>query len=292
MENYLSAVVIKLRAKNHLTIHSHMGLAVQRLFKESMRRLDVPLTFEDTVEFQPYTVSGLMEPFHYNERTRPLLGKVKPGDTAWIRWVGLTSEVVAALNRLVETLPEELEIDKNQYWQVADAPIWDNRIHPWAGSTTYEKLWQKHLKSEPAHRLSFEFGTPTTFKSSGNWMPLPHPMLFFGSLDRRWSAFSPREISPELPAFIEYALPLNDFDGWTEDVPATGRKTMTGFMGKASFSLRDDHEAITALYPVLGDEVRSQYATLSRHVSLLGEYAFYGGVGSKSAMGMGMVRQV
>ncbi len=290
MENHLAAVVINLRATHHFTIHNHMGLAVQRLFKTCMSHLDEPVHFGQA-EFQPYTVSGLMEPLHSNFQTRALLRKVMPGDTAWIRFTALNSATVSALNMLMANFPDKVAID-HQTWQVVEEPIWDNRLHKWAGHTSYEKLWNKAILTPPPSSLTFEFATPTTFKSAGNWLPLPYPPTVFNSLLQRWLTFSPRPLPEEMKAFLETMLPLSRFEAFAEQVSGKQGRRIAGFLGEATFVLRDDSEAVEGFQSATGrlDHVLSH--RLACFAQMLAEFSLFSGIGSKTAMGMGMSRRI
>lgn len=288
MENHLAAVVIPLRATQSYTVRNHLGLAVQRLFKNCMSHLEEPVHFSQA-EFQPYTVSGLMEPFDAKRPTRVLLGRVKPGDKAWIRFTALNSVTVAAVNMLMADFPDKLAID-HQTWEIPEAPIWDTRLHPWAGHTSYEKLWNKAVLSGPPHKLRFEFATPTTFKSGGNWLPLPYPPAIFNSLLQRWFMFSPRPLPEEMKIFLESMLPLSRFDAFAEHVVGKQGKQIAGFVGDATFVLRDDDEAMESFQAATGRPVRMLRYRLACFAQMLAEFGVFSGVGSKTAMGMGMTR--
>jgi CRISPR-associated endoribonuclease Cas6 len=165
-------------------------------------------------------------------------------------------------------------------------------VHPWAGTTSFEKIWDRARENHPPQEIHLEFATPATFKSSGNWIPLPHPILLFGSLVRKWVFFAPNvyHTPPELEPFIEYMLPLNVYDCWSESVRGKNRKNLQGFMGNASYNIRSDEEAQTALKDAL--QQSAEVDRLARQIRLLADFAFYSGIGSKTAMGMGMVRQI
>lgn len=285
----LAAMVIKIRANNDCKLHRHMGLAVQRLFKAMMHDLD--FRFNQS-EHQPYSVSGVMEPYQPDKPTQSILRKVQAGDEAWIRFAGLSDEVIDHMREIAMDMPPQLEIDKNQFWEVVEAPIWDARLHPWAGRSTYGKLSEIPYEMKPPSEIRFEFATPTTFKSSGNWVPLPHPMLVFGSLDRKWCALAPEsyQTSVLLPTFIEIMLPLVDFDCQITMSRGKKRLDIPGFVGDAIYHIRRDTEAVTLFSNAIREFGEGYVDDLSRSLYSLSEFAFFAGIGSKCAMGMGMSR--
>ena len=148
--------------------------------------------------------------------------------------------------------------------------------HPWAGTCSFEELYNNGLvwaRAPKPDLLGFRFITPTAFRivNSRLNMPLPYPRLVFQSLANKWNTFAP------MPLWIDWS----DFDRWitlarfslNTKALAFGSFKQVGFVGECWFLV--DPQAKSMLRQAL---------------YTLAQFAFYAGVGRKTTMGMGMVR--
>jgi CRISPR-associated endoribonuclease Cas6 len=128
-------------------------------------------------------------------------------------------------------------------------------------SSSFEKL----VQTTPQDALKLEFVTPTSFKQEDAIQPFPLPELVFAGLLRRWNTFAPD------------GLKL-DRQNWTGWVTAFDLKTHTlrmksdeiGSQGWVRYRFPDPEQA--------------------RIATILAHFAFFAGVGRKTAMGMGQTR--
>jgi CRISPR-associated endoribonuclease Cas6 len=157
----------------------------------------------------------------------------------------------------------------------------------WAGYTGLDDLcrrWQNGPLKEAAHKIELHFASGVMFSLGSNKNGLgrflefyPSPEMFFGSIEARW-----RELT-NLPSPMENKK-LRDYARETIVVSAYNMKTVLrhywgkphiGGLGSITYELRD-----TANREMTG------------FLNLLADFAFYSGVGAKTAMGMGQIRRL
>ena len=135
--------------------------------------------------------------------------------------------------------------------------------HPWVGSSDYALLAKTPKISGD---ITLNFLSPTSFKQRQDIQPFPLPELVFGNLLRRWNTFTP----------VELQFPVIDWHGLTSayELKTHALKMESGAEIGAKGWVR---------YRFLDPE-QSKIATVLAH------FAFFSGVGRKTAMGMGQVR--
>lgn len=118
-------------------------------------------------------------------------------------------------------------------------------------------------------RAVLRFLSPTTFRRDGQAYPLPDPVLVYGSLWRKWQAFSdlpaPPALFDELLAALALSRAAVHTRGWQ-----FSRYLLTGFTGVAEFVLTQPVSLDAALL----------FGALSR-------FARYASVGLRTTMGLG-----
>lgn len=137
--------------------------------------------------------------------------------------------------------------------------------HRWVGSSEYSIIAKTPKASDD---LTLNFLSPTSFKlkEGQGIQPFPLPEAVFGSLQRRWNAFAPEEL--QLPAI-----------NWRGLVSAYELKTKTIRM-ESGIEIGAEGW-VRYLFP---DPEQARIATILAH------FAFFAGVGRKTAMGMGQTR--
>ena len=131
--------------------------------------------------------------------------------------------------------------------------------------------------SPPSSRLALRFASPTVFRSSGVNVPLPLPGLVFEGLARRWNAFGPLRIPPEVRRFADERMVISRYQLRTERVTFGDegeRGAYPGFVGVCGYAFRG----------------RDRYWMGLIH--LLAAFALYAGVGTRTTMGLGQTRPV
>jgi CRISPR-associated endoribonuclease Cas6 len=153
--------------------------------------------------------------------------------------------------------------------------IQDAAQHPWAGQTHYESLLARYWESPPPGQFTFQFASPTVFRSNQLYTPLPLPRLVFESLHRRWNHFSLQTIPDDFLAFARDSLVIRDFQIRTRHVrikKGGAWRQIPGFVGRCTF----------------GAVIQDQYWLKWGH--LLAAFALYAGVGKNTSMGFGQTR--
>ncbi len=167
----------------------------------------------------------------------------------------------------------------------------------WAGFTTFAGLVEQVkatslLVEQP---LKLEFAAITTFSRNSSkergynnhFAILPLPQYVFSGLARRWQELAPPELAhlvqrERIEAYIqEEGMIIGDYElrpHWVTFVKHRQR----GFAGTCSYILRGVDEPTSLDSPI----------TVRQQLLLLARLAFYSGVGSKTAMGMGQTRLV
>jgi len=119
--------------------------------------------------------------------------------------------------------------------------------------------------------VTFEFTSPTCFKSERVQLLFPEPKLVFSSLLRKWNAFSPVKLPAELAEDFA-AIKVASFDLRTQLVRFSKYKII-GSTGRITYALPKDSAHLQAL-------------------NALADFAFYCGTGAKTTMGMGQTRRL
>lgn len=271
----LLSTVITLTPSKPATLPSNLGRATHAWFLDRVRVGDLALAeaLHASNQERPFTVSNLWGAF------RPEKGQISlaPETTCFLRLTSLSAQLSSLLEagNLLPREGETVELLDNSFRVLRVAR--DPETHPWASAMTYEALVQRHTLApyEPSPRLALLFASPTVFRSDGVNVLLPLPGLVFGSLARRWNAFSPIRIPDEVRRFAEECLLVSRYRLRTEFVrfgEAGEHGANPGFVGTCSYTFR----------------VRDRYWMGLIH--LLARFALYAGIGARTSMGLGQCR--
>lgn len=267
----LTSLVLRVRIDQATRLPAELGRASQALLLRLIQARDAALSarLHDGEGPRPYTASNLV----LGRRVQGSL-IAAPEESGWLRFTGLTEEVSACLCRLADDPPEVVDMDGCPL-RVVGATL-DATQHPWAAQSDYQTLATRHLLAgeTPSARLTLEFASPTTFRSSGRYVPMPLPELVFGSLLERWQAFAPVALSPEVRRFAAEMVVVSRYMLRTRSLPAKEGGLHIGFIGQVTFhTLNRDRYWLSVL-------------------NLLADYAFFSGVGYGTAVGLGQVRGI
>jgi CRISPR-associated endoribonuclease Cas6 len=135
---------------------------------------------------------------------------------------------------------------------------------PWVGSSDYLLLAKISTTSD---ELLLKLLSPTSFKlNSGQGIqPFPLPESVFGNLQRRWNVFAPEEWQFSK---IQWSGLVSDYDLKTQKIKMDNSVEI-GAVGWVRYRFPDPEQA--------------------RRATILAHFAFFAGVGRKTAMGMGQV---
>ena len=165
----------------------------------------------------------------------------------------------------------------------------------WTGFTSLQTLITEVQTRSVGRQaaLTLEFASLTTFnrsnqhnKAYGNFFAvLPLPMYIFPILANRWREL----VAPELAGLVQRerieqyiqddGIVISDYDLRPHTVTFTNHPQQ-GFVGRCTYQLRGPDESTTPDAPL----------TVRQQILLLAQFAFYAGIGAKTAQGMGQVR--
>jgi CRISPR-associated endoribonuclease Cas6 len=202
----------------------------------------------------PLSISGLLG----NRRQ----DGVQVGDYFYFR-IGLLD------GSLIEPLIRGFEKSETQSLVLANFPFVLRNMYALPGTHKLAGAADYALLSNPLQVLNdieLNFLSPTSFKQSYGVQTFPLPELVFGSLHRRWNIFAPQQ----------YHLPACE---WNAIVSAYELKT---------YALKMEGGAEVGVQ----GWVRYKFSNsdTARIATILANFAFFAGVGRKTAMGMGQTQ--
>lgn len=286
----LGALIVRLTAKNAVSLQSLMGRGVQTAFLSALPEATAAtLQPKETSSDRPlpYTVSGLMA----DGDTQELQGEIAAGTPAWIRVTGLSATACAALEIFHAAPPPMLDIHQT-LWDIGEI-TWD--APPWASTHTYRALMEAaYTQPTTPDTLHLLFASPTTFRSSGASVAAPVANLIFSNLADHWVAITgmPVREAKLWQAFISHHISLVEQDIKPYPIRFKDGGKDSGFIGEALYEFRPKSDALERENKALEAEVRKDYDNLCRLAAMLADYALYAGVGRKTTSGLGMCRRL
>ena len=248
-------------------------------YAELLNRLETVLLpgaaaqIHDINGLKPLACSGLLGSRAGENET------IHPGATYCVRVSSLTGAVTDALvEALLRRPPRQWRLGTVTFnvTQVACDPA----VNAWGGRTTYEALADRTFRrhnSRPDMRqtIALEFISPTSFSSPNDMqVPVPMPGLVFGSLAERWNAFSPIQLDAEARRVAEETLAISNYRLTSRVVRHKNGALRIGGVGEVTYTALTSDLHWLAVFQMLGD------------------FAFYSGVGVQTASGMGQVRRI
>jgi len=236
------------------------GRAAHGWFMHTVARLDPALATRLHAESSPRSFT--LWPALDKDRPFLRITSIDPALTAFL------------LDRWLPSLPQPVVLGHSAF---TCGPVAQRSAqHPWAGQTRYAHLMQKTTERSASQdrSLTLTFATPTLFRSNNLDVPLPSPTLVFDGLLRKWNRFAPVPMDADLKPWIETHLAVGRYRLETRLLifGHNGRDAMPGFHGQCRL-----------VFVQAGPIHRAM-------VHALAEFAFYAGIGRRTAMGMGQAR--
>jgi CRISPR-associated endoribonuclease Cas6 len=223
----------------------------------------------DLNQLKPFTISPIQGPVTVQGRS--LL--FHQTQDYWFRVTSYEAQVSHCLGVLEAQPPAHLRLLQGDF--IVQRVTSDHRAHPWAHRSSYEALYEAmQHQALAATRLALTFLSPTAFRSQGRTLLLPLPRLIFTSLLERWNRYAPFPLPPVILEAVEAGVDLTRYTLRTQMLDFD-RYRQAGFVGDCEFLVHRDLPA-----------------ALRQHLELLAAFALFSGVGYKTTMGMGQVRQV
>src|SRR5713226_458021 len=305
----LYAFLLKLRPISEGTLMPFSGELVHAAWLDWLRTAapDVANWLHEGNKRRLFTCSSLQFPFpparmQEAERNNVHL-PLTPEKTYTIRITLLLGEIFPLFYRaltdfkqstFVASKPPFMRLGR-QSFLLEEVVLNNNDATGWTGFASFADLVEAVKAKKPGDSLKLEFASLTTFnrgsvKNSayGNYYArFPLPYYVFPSLAKRWQELAPSDLASivQKERIEQYALDegiiIADYDLKPHTVKFTTH-WQPGFIGTCKYQSRGPVEIATDETPL----------TLRQQIALLGQFAFYNGVGYKTAMGMGRARSV
>ncbi len=251
----LHALIIQLGAADKGILSPTLGRAIHAQVMQwlSLGNLQLADAIHKSQE-SPISLSGLLG---YRRKAG-----TKPDDDFYFRLALLHGDLMEPLlNGLEQWGTKPLSLGQRSFVIRSIESLPGN--HPQVGSSDYALLAKTPKISGD---ITLNFLSPTSFKQSQNTQPFPLPELVFGNLHRRWNAFAPEHL--QFPA-VEWKGLTSAYELKTYSLKMEGGIEI-GTQGWVRYRFPDIEQAKLA--------------------TVLAHFAFFAGVGRKTAMGMGQVR--
>lgn len=288
------ALQLRLHPRIPGRVAANAGPQIQAAFLGLVRQIDPTLAeaLHAPNQRRPYTL-GMLEGFHSLTPARQAAAlnqgemlAVSPGQVYWLRLTMLDDAVFDTFMRvlLLKSLGLTFRIGETPFEvsRVVTRAEGADQERTWVASSTFAALHDQAGAHESYH---FEFHSPTVFslgnRSWGKYLHLfPEPANVFESLASQWENFAPPSLR-----LAEQNLTSRTIGQWCAENVVVARYTLTtshlsarkfgqvGFQGDVMYDVKGNRDAPEG-----------------RWLSTLARFAFFSGVGYKTAMGMGQTR--
>lgn len=307
----LYAFLLKLRPLQYGTLMPFSGELVHAAWLDWLRSAapDVATWLHEGNKRRLFTCSSLQFPIPVprmrNAEVDNVHLPVEPEKTYSIRVTLLLGELFPLFHQALmhynqrnssEQKPPFMRLGK-QTFLLEEVLIGNDDPSNWTGFTSFSNFAEKAqtLKLGKVETLKLEFDSLTTFnrgsaknRAYGNYHALlPLPQFVFPGLAKRWQELAPTEYANliDRQAIEQYiqddGIIITDYNLKPHQVKFTTH-IQTGFVGTCKFALRSPDEPTSGESPL----------TVRQQLFLLAQLAFYCGVGTRTAMGMGRTRVV
>jgi CRISPR-associated endoribonuclease Cas6 len=277
-EGMLYSIVLTLAPTREVAIGATMGHQAHAAFLRTMREADPALAevlHLPNLPARPFTVS----PLRGVGQARDGEVRLSPERDYFLRFTVLYPPIydrfmarfLHGAGRPVIRLGRALLLIK----EILTTP----GSHPWAGYTSWAQL---ATEARPEPGITLAFTAPTAFGfGQHEWgkkvVVLPEPDLVFGSLLRSWNNLAPPPLQLDrdaLMTYVEKHVVVKRLRGLKTQMLRFSRSPQVGFVGQVTYGLMAEDEAAHC------------------QINALADFAFYAGVGIKTAMGMGQCRRM
>jgi CRISPR-associated endoribonuclease Cas6 len=200
----------------------------------------------------------LASALHDTSTEKPFHLAMVRGETPFLV-IGAYGPLAGPVLDIADRLPRQILLNA-RWWEVSG----DTQI----STATWQELAACLLAGLPRRTVRLTFVTPTTFRSAGNYLPLPTPQALFLSLFERWQSWSPIDLGPGVPEAVQRIAIRRHR---VQSVAVQLKGLITAFVGTAEFEMRE------RIHPYVG------------LLELLSRFATYSGVGAKVSTGFGCV---
>jgi CRISPR-associated endoribonuclease Cas6 len=294
----LCAVLLQVRPRVAGLLPAHWGQLIHAGLLDWLREVDPPTAarLHEPNHDRPFTTGALWDPDRPAQAAAQDGGQRLPVSPAQAHWLRITLLDETLFSPFTQPLINPPGGARHPMLRLGAIPfaITDVILTPqaattpdaaWAGWTTYADLAARAtaLPAAQLRQLAMGFDSPTCFSDGDRpWgrrtCLLPDPERIFARLAHQWHAFAPPFLAaaadPDaVRAYARERMLIDAYALRTQRVHLK-RIALPGFLGWCAYLLPDDGA---------GDRVR-------RQIHLLAAFAFYAGIGYKTALGLGRAR--
>lgn len=267
----LLAVILELTARRSCTLPPELGRANYAQMLAWLQGLDLQLSAAvHDAQAKPLTCSTLLDAPLQEGQVR-----VAAGRRYRVRLTTLTPELTRVVAKQLNSEPPESWSLHGCDFDVTGL-VCDDQVDSLSGAAMPHEMATRALlgAGPPPPSLTLEFLSPVAFKSAEMHLPLPLPAFVWGSLAARWNALYPAEaVGGEVRRFAEEAIAVSSFHLHSEAALLSPAMLMIGAVGRATYRALTDDRYWLGVF------------------NLLADFAFYAGVGVKTAVGCGQCRR-
>lgn len=273
----LNAVVVNLIATHDGCVPLTQGALAHAAFLDLVQAADPALAarLHDSGARQPFTLSPLRElpGAHPDEGGY----RLRAGNRATLRLTLLDPDLFLAFLRRLLAAGPDLRLRIGDVTFAVESAIGAPGSHPWAGYITAGELRDR---AASASHIRLLFASPTAINlgqkaaAKQRMVLIPTPRFVFGALRGAWNRLTGDEIPLAFETWVEDFVFVREVRNWQTAVYQLKRGVHPGGYGDVIFEALDR------------DPVHL------RTLNLLADFAFYGGIGSKTTMGMGQARRL
>lgn len=263
----LLAVVLQLTAQETRALPPALGLANYAQTLEWLGAFAPALAGEvHDATAKPLTCSMLLD-----APVRERQAQVVSGESYRVRLTTLTPALSGAVARQLNSNPPA-------HWPLhgcnfaVTGVVCDPQVDGLSGAVQPAEMAEQALLSAVAQpdTVMLDFLTPVAFRSAEMHVPLPLPGFVWGGLAARWNALFPaHSLDTGARQFAEEAVAISRFLLHSEKVALARGKAVIGATGWATYRAQTDDRYWLGVF------------------NLLADFAFFAGVGVKTAMGCG-----
>ncbi|MFZ5916082.1 MAG: CRISPR system precrRNA processing endoribonuclease RAMP protein Cas6 [Chloroflexota bacterium] len=275
----IHSLAVRLTPTRPATVRATLGHQAHAAFLQTVREADPALAevlHAPQLPTRPFTVSPLLGVGQAQDG----LVTVQPDEDYFLRFTVLYQPIFEQFMARFLTGKGRPVVRLGRALFVVREILATPESSPWAGYTSFGQLARQ---AQPQDEIDLDFGSPTVFSFGRQaWglkmVPLPEPDLVFRSLWKRWNTFTFPELflDEDLLAYVAENVVVKQYHIETR-MQHFGRSPQVGFLGQVTYKLMGRGEQ--------ADRFRCQ-------LNLLADFAFYSGVGYKTAQGMGQCRRV
>ncbi|ADL12359.1 CRISPR-associated endoribonuclease Cas6 [Acetohalobium arabaticum] len=259
------SVIVRFRAKKDIYFNYYPGESLHgMLFHMINKRDEEKVTvLHDRYNSKPFTISPILPYLKWRKGKRYL----KKGKKYFFRITFLEEEWYKLFMEYFLYHPEGLKLNgvKIEVIEALTNSKQDNRCDCIEPS-------QLRQNSGDDRKIKFKFHSTTTFSIEDRHIIFPRADYLFNSLFSKWQEFGSEKLTVEREDFDNIYLSRYDLEStmeWFNDYP------IKGFEGKCKYEL--------------SSKISSKKV---KDINLLAGFAFYGGVGYKTTMGLGQVARM